>query len=662
MDTTTDKSSVMREIAIKEITASRTNPRKLFDEESLADLAKSITSHGVLSPILVRPSKTGFELIAGERRLRAARLAKLKDIPAIIRELDDKSVLEIQVIENLQRSDLGPMEEAEGYQALIGKHGYTQELLASKVGKSVSYITKRLQLINLCEEGKTALSAGQLPVGHALMISRVADTKVQIGIVNTAMTGAGFRSLVELAKFIEDHSMKALSAAPFKIGDAELLPKAGACTTCPYNTSISSELFNDFTKDAHCTSPACYREKVNVFWRNTTAECQANGMVALGARDTKRIFDYRGKVSYGSNYVEADDKIQEHPQKSTWKKAIGKRLQPVLALYQDKVHRLFVKSEAMAVIAQEPWMQKSEALPTQAITDYSKLRKEQQAQDDRSGFTESYIIAKARKVFTDLVEENPITALKASCITIDTFTGGEVPAEVELENSSLPTLVDFVTRVFISLVAGDAEFEFAKVLLQAMGINTLSLDPEIEQAYADTKTAETPLQIPVEPKHNDPENKLTPINEDGTRDAPPIEGDYTEKVLQRILSRTFQSENDKNTLNAIERWRAWQTEPDLPPTWGEWAEFDVTIKTIKGDRKVTVLYEPEGVGDADHFGFHGPLSSTGYFSLFIRRAKEIPEVSLFDHATNLAHKIYDDHRVEFLKSERKRKPKKEVAA
>lgn len=155
-------------LPINEIIPNKEQPRKTFDEGALQELADSITVHGVLQPLLVRPLLSGgYQLIAGERRWRASRMAGLKEVPVIIRELSDYEAMEIAIIENLQREDLNPIEEAEGLQALIDKCDYTQEQVAVSVGKSRPAIANALRLLKLPEEVRQMTKEGEISAGHA---------------------------------------------------------------------------------------------------------------------------------------------------------------------------------------------------------------------------------------------------------------------------------------------------------------------------------------------------------------------------------------------------------------------------------------------------------------------------------------------------------------
>ena len=155
-------------LGINDIIPNRDQPRKTFDEAALEELAESIRQHGILQPLLVRPLPSGgYQLVAGERRWRAARLTKLDEVPVIVKELTDTEAMELAIIENLQREDLNPIEEAEGLQALAEKCGYTQEEIAASVGKSRPAIANSLRLLRLPEDVREMTKNGDISAGHA---------------------------------------------------------------------------------------------------------------------------------------------------------------------------------------------------------------------------------------------------------------------------------------------------------------------------------------------------------------------------------------------------------------------------------------------------------------------------------------------------------------
>ncbi len=184
---TEDKNEIVS-LKISQIEPNRKQPRRSFDDEELAELAESISTHGVLQPILVRPQIFGgYQIVAGERRYRASRLAGLTEIPAIIRELSDSETMQIALIENLQRSDLSPLEEAAGYRALIDDFGFSQEDVARTVGKSRPAIANMLRLLNLPDEIKPMLTENQLSAGHARALLVIEDKEKMIAAAKKAV-------------------------------------------------------------------------------------------------------------------------------------------------------------------------------------------------------------------------------------------------------------------------------------------------------------------------------------------------------------------------------------------------------------------------------------------------------------------------------------------
>ena len=167
-------------LPIYKVEPNRDQPRQDFDEEELQALADSIALHGIIQPLTVREMPNGYyQIIAGERRWRAARLASLSDVPAVIVEADDKKAMELALIENLQRQDLNPLEEALGYQTLMNEYGLTQEEAAGRVGKSRPAVANALRLLGLCPEVQERVRSGELSAGHARAILQLKSEKKQ---------------------------------------------------------------------------------------------------------------------------------------------------------------------------------------------------------------------------------------------------------------------------------------------------------------------------------------------------------------------------------------------------------------------------------------------------------------------------------------------------
>lgn len=205
----------LQQLDIDKIWPNRAQPREQFDQERLDELAESLKTHGVLQPVIVRPSDGGtFELIAGERRWRAAQIAGLLKIPAVIREVTDDKLLELALIENLQRADLNPIEEATAYQALINDLGLSQQEAAERVGKQRATVANALRLLNLPVEVQALVQGGELTAGHAKSLAGVTDTRAQIELAKRIVAeGLSVRAVEQLVRRSEPSRKKAVAAS-----------------------------------------------------------------------------------------------------------------------------------------------------------------------------------------------------------------------------------------------------------------------------------------------------------------------------------------------------------------------------------------------------------------------------------------------------------------
>ncbi len=188
-------------LRLTEIEPNKDQPRKQFDEEALSELSQSIAQHGVLQPLLVRPMTDGsYQLVAGERRWRAARMAGLVQVPVVIREMTEKEAAELALIENLQRQDLNPMEEAIGYQTLMDTYGLTQEETARVVNKSRPAVANALRLLHLPQGVADLVAAGKLSAGHARTVLAFPSAQQEEVAKQAALTGLSVRQLEKMAK------------------------------------------------------------------------------------------------------------------------------------------------------------------------------------------------------------------------------------------------------------------------------------------------------------------------------------------------------------------------------------------------------------------------------------------------------------------------------
>lgn len=216
--------SGVTEVMLSQIEPNRDQPRKDFDEESLRELSESIKKHGLLQPILVRSKPNGgYEIIAGERRWRASRMAELRTVPVVIREMDEREVMEVALIENLQREDLNPVEEALGYRSLMVSFGLTQEQVAEAMGKSRSAVANTLRLLELTPEETEALKKNKLSAGAArVLLSAAKGSELRQTLYRLALAGASVRDLEALAKTQKAQPKKEKADKPHFYKEVEL--------------------------------------------------------------------------------------------------------------------------------------------------------------------------------------------------------------------------------------------------------------------------------------------------------------------------------------------------------------------------------------------------------------------------------------------------------
>jgi ParB family chromosome partitioning protein len=295
-------SETLQIVALDKIVESKTNPRRHFDERTIKELSESIKAKGLINPLLVRPQNGKFEIVAGARRFRASKLAELKELPVFVRQLSDEEALEIQVIENLQREDVHPLDEAIGYEQLMKKNKYDVDTIAAKVGKSASYVYQRLKLADLIEPARTAFFDEKITAGHAILIARlqpedqkrtlefalktwqafegvheyrnelnpdINEAPPAYGITERARTVCSVRDLTD---FIQRRIHLDLRKAAFDKKDEKLLPRAGSCIACPKRSGFNKDLFNDITKSPDiCTDHVCFAAKQQAHYEQLRA-------------------------------------------------------------------------------------------------------------------------------------------------------------------------------------------------------------------------------------------------------------------------------------------------------------------------------------------------------------------------------------------------------
>lgn len=294
-NTATADNAEFQMLPLADITASATNPRREFDDASLKSLAESIRQHGILQPVLVRRTANGkskaqsYELIAGERRLRAAKLAHLKAIPARVITLADTATLEVQIIENLQREDVHPLDEAAGFHRLKDEANLDIADIAQRVARPVSFVARRLSLVNLIEDAQDDLRRERITLAHALEIARL-STDVQPDALAACYertsiydkTSGEWRRTPDrsrpalhvnyLREWIADNIHLNLKKAAFALDDTRLRADGLTCIECPQRSGYNTGLFDDITNADTCLNPVCFQAKRQALINLTKAE------------------------------------------------------------------------------------------------------------------------------------------------------------------------------------------------------------------------------------------------------------------------------------------------------------------------------------------------------------------------------------------------------
>lgn len=369
-------------LSLDDLRESPTNPRKTFAK--LEDLAASMKGVGVLQSLLVRPwpNGDGFEVVAGARRFRAAKLAGLEEVPCDVRELSDAQVLEVQLTENLQRADLLPIEEAEGYEALRAR-GWSVEQIAGKTGRSRETIYGRLKLLALGPEGRKALAEGVLVASVAVRLARIPSHEMQAQALRDLFADGEQPSRWALEKLTNDY-VRALRTAPFDIKDDMLCEATPACAKCPKNSrNATPGLFDDLPKNGGdlCTDVDCFAKKSAAAWNSLATLEQAKGTHVLTPAEGLAIFKGTDSVSWDSSWVELDGPCHSDAKQRTWRELLEKvpadvRPEEVMAPDAKLVpHRLVDRKAATKAIGEATGAKWAEGETDKAKAERKKAKK-----------------------------------------------------------------------------------------------------------------------------------------------------------------------------------------------------------------------------------------------------------------------------------------------
>lgn len=321
----------MLDVDLTMLAESATNPRKRFNQAQLEDLAQNIKAHGVLEPLLARPmnpatwkegglqgvidAKEQLEVIAGARRYRASGMAGLTKVPVIVRLLSDVEVEFIQLAENVQRSDLTPLEEADALSRLVTIHRVSIPDVAAQVGRSRDYVVQRLRLAALPEAARTAIDEGFLPVSVGLALCSLAASVLPDAIQSALTLADNNWSATAIIGDLKQRWTLHLGAAPFPLDDAGL--GAGECISCPKRSSAQLSLIAEGAKLDTCLDRDCYKSKADAWWERRRAAAKADG---LKVADTKEVFPH-GYM--GATHVRLDHTCHEDPKHRTYRELLA---------------------------------------------------------------------------------------------------------------------------------------------------------------------------------------------------------------------------------------------------------------------------------------------------------------------------------------------------
>jgi ParB/RepB/Spo0J family partition protein len=508
-------------------------PRKHFDQAALEDLAASVKEHGIQSPPLVRPlprftlqepdltshdwiikdhagkamshwskkfedvarkelaelNKHAYELVFGERRWRAAQLAKLETMPVLVRQLTDNQVRELQVVENLQRADISPLEEAQAMRDWMDKDGVTADQVAEKIGKSRSHVFARLKLLKLSEPVRKAVLEGKVSQSLGELIARVPGEAAQVKALEGIQNGNQFWSKTEQKSvtepmsiraardFIEEKFMVPLKGAAFdrKIEYAGSKVCPGACESCQFRSGNMKEEFPDIGSPDVCTNPAGFKEKTRLHAESLVATAYAKGERVLQGKALKGLFREDAYMSgkYALHYQSAWVDLGAKPQQGnrTWEQLLGKHVP------KDAVHVAFdpagrrheLLSETMALEAG-----KAAGLKVRSETEVKAEQQQDRAKREERSEFRNRVARAALGLVRKKVEGLELKAFGKVLRFMCQDMGFDEVARVR--GVAEPTLLDLVEKGTDSQV-------LALMLEESMAHNTVDWNGEYEPGF-----------------------------------------------------------------------------------------------------------------------------------------------------------------------------------
>lgn len=396
-----------RTVSIRLLAPSKTNPRRSVDDIALKQLAESIEAVGVLQPLVVREvGQEGdaheYEIVCGHRRYLAAKLAGLEVVPVEVRELTDVQVLEVQLVENLQRADIHPLDEAEGFARLRDEAKYTPEQIAQRVGKSVAWVYARLKLTSLAPEARKAFLANELAASVAVPLARLPHAQQAKALKKLGVGAADAMPARDQIQWIQKEFCRSLKGAPFDTKDAVLVPEAGSCMKCPKRSGAVPGLFDDLKESNVCTDVKCFDAKCTAAWSQVAEKHLAKGNDVLPLSEGEKLYK-TGALTYGSKWVEADAPAPSDKQKRTWRELVEKapkEKRPAITVAagpKQKPVELYVGDEVTKLAAELglKWAEQRVERDVEVAkrADPGEREKEERARDVRRDVADELLIA-----------------------------------------------------------------------------------------------------------------------------------------------------------------------------------------------------------------------------------------------------------------------------
>jgi len=362
MKTKIQKSSSISLIPIEKIKLSKQNPRKQFQEDKIEELAVSIEKIGLIHPILVRPIEEDYyEIVSGERRWRACKKLNKEFIECFIHPMDEKMALQIRIIENIQRQNLNPIEEAEGYKNLL-QGGMTTVELSSVIGKGRDYISRMVSLLSLPEAAKEAIISGKLAKRAGWYIARIPIPQLRAVVASEAI--AKSLTVAQVAKMVLENFLLDLRKANFSISKPDLIPGVPSCLDCSKRTGNSEDLFEDVKDDMVCTDPECFAKKREADWRFQCYKAQSENREILFDEESIRHFvPGTSRLKMDSPFIDIDSTCDLDKKERKWASLLAEELtikdsKPLLHQYLARspigtIHRLVKKEDALFILQRQ---------------------------------------------------------------------------------------------------------------------------------------------------------------------------------------------------------------------------------------------------------------------------------------------------------------------